>query len=282
MSADPLSDFLVRNDNRIEEIVRKLGSYQPQAVSREKLRLWLEQFEAQDYDLLIRVLENIEFYDLSRLQNLLRALHRAIRTQASNDGFRNLENLVFAPMGETAESGQEIIKRYRDVNRINNTKAKLAQIIELPKLLYEANKAGEKLAVVFLDDFIGTGSQVSGYWKNVLSQYIYPTQTMYVGALVACDVGIIKIEGETPLRVIPVHIVQDRHLFETTDRFTPAEKYRLRSYCDRIGNPPLGIGELGVMVAFAHGCPNNTLSIIRGSKRQHQWRGILPRFEDMP
>lgn len=282
MTANPLSDFIEQHDPRVEGVVRRFGSYQPQSVDREKLRLWLRQFEPTDYDLILRVLENVEFYDLAWQQNLLRALHRAVRTEANNDGFRKLENLVFVPIGETAESGHEIITRYRNVNRINNTNARLAQVLELPELLYQASKDGKNLALIFLDDFIGTGKNVSDYWKNVLSQYIYPTQPMYVGTLVACSVGLRKVEEETPLRVIPVHIVQPRHLLNDTDRFTPAEKYRIRAYCDRVGNPPLGIGDLGVMVAFAHGCPNNTLSIIRGSKRQDHWRGILPRYGDLP
>lgn len=282
MAADPLAVFFEQNDDRINEVVRRLGSYQPQTVDRDRLRVWLRQVESQDYDLLLRILETLDFYDLPRLQILLRTLHKTIRTQTISDGFRRMENLVFAPMGETAESGQEIIKRYRDVNRIGSTKAKLAQVVELQQILYEANKAGEKLAVVFLDDFIGTGKQVTDYWKQVLSQYIRPTQPMYVGTVVACDIGKEKVEAETPLRVMVVHRIQNRHLFEPTDRFTQEEKNRIRGYCERVGNPPLGIGDLGVMVSFAHGCPNNTLSIIRGSKRQKHWKGILPRFGDLP
>jgi hypothetical protein len=282
MVTDPLSVFFEQNGDRIDELVRRLGSYQPQSVDRERLRVWLRQVDSQDYELLLRILEAMDFYDLPRLHNLLRTLHRTIRAQTISDGFTRLENLVFVPMGETAESGQEIIRRYRDVNRIESSNARLAQVIELPKILYEANKAGEKLAVVFLDDFIGTGLQVTSYWRQVLSQYIHPTQPMYVGTVAACDVGKEKVEAETPLRVIVVHRVQDRHLFEPTDRFTVAEKYRIRSYCDQVGNPPLGIGEIGVLLSFAHGCPNNTLSIIRGSKRQKHWKGILPRFGDLP
>jgi hypothetical protein len=282
MPADPLSDFIEQQNTRIEEILRRFGSYQPQGVDRERIRIWLRQFQSEDFDLILRVLENVEFYDLARLHELLRALHKAIRTQAHSDGFRNLENLVFVPIGETAESGQEIIRRYRNVNRTINAKAKLAQVIELPKLLYEADKTGEKLALVFLDDFIGTGKKVSDYWKQVLSHHIYPNRTMYVGTAVACNIGLRRVEDETPLHVIPVHIVRDRHLINETNQFTPAEKYRIRSYCDEVGNPPLGIGSLGVMVAFAHGCPNNTLSILRGSKLQRHRRGILPRFEDIP
>ena len=282
MTTDPLSVFFEQHNDRIDEVVRKFGSYQPQNVDRERLRVWLRQVDPQDYDLLLRVLENIEFYDLPRLQNLLQTLHKALRVQTTTDGFRKLENLVFAPMGETAESGQEIIRRYRDINRLGNSNARLVQVIELPKILYEAKKAGEKLAVVFLDDFIGTGKQVSDYWKDEVSQLIHPTQPMYLGTVVACDAGQERVERDTPFKVVVVHRVQDRHLFEPTNRFTIAEKFRIREYCDRVGNPPLGIGELGVMVAFGHGCPNNTLSIVRGSKRQTHWHGILPRFGDLP
>ena len=280
--ADPLAAFCEVNQERFDALIENLGSYQPQAVDLVRIRRWVRQFDAADYDLAIRVVENVVFYDLTRLQRLLRTLHREIRTLLAEEGYRQLENLIFVPIGVTAESGQVIAAMYRNINRLQQSNARFAQVVELQGVLYNAQTAGEKVALVFLDDFIGTGLTVTDFWKDVLSQHVYPTQPMFLGTAVACQDGINKIEAETPLRVIAVHLVQNMHLLPHSDRFSAPEKQQIELYCRQVGNPPLGIGGLGLMLAFAHGCPNNVLAILRGSKAQRHWKGILPRFDDLP
>jgi hypothetical protein len=281
MIPNPLLDFIVAEHERLDEIVLKFGSYQPRDVTLQRLQIWLQQFRPEEFALALRVLEAVEFYDLARLHKLLRSLHTELRTVTAEAGFRKPENLVFCPIGNTGESGHEIVRRYRDVNGILRTNAKLAEVMDLPRIIYEAEKAGLKLAVVFLDDFIGTGKTVSDYWNEVLSQYIRPDQPMFLGTAVACIPGIDRIHQETPLLTSAVHHVQNAHLLFQSAHFTEAERYTIRTYCDQVGNPPLGVGGLGVMLAFAHGCPNNALAILRGSKKQKAWRGILPRFNDI-
>jgi hypothetical protein len=282
MAADPLSAFLENNDGRTEGIVTTFGSYQPRPVDRERLRAWLRQFRPADYDLALRVLENTQFYDTQRIQRLMADLHGQVKVQLANDGFRTLENVAFLALGRVGESGHEIFTRYRNINRLYRTPAMLPQLLELQQILFEAEAESRDLALVFLDDFIGTGRQVTDYWNEVLSQMIRPTQPLYLATIAACPDGIDKIVRETPFQVIPAHIVQNRHLFPLSDLFTDPEKATITDYCETVGNPPMGIGGLGAMLAFAHGCPNNAVAILRGSKSQRHWRGILPRFDDLP
>lgn len=281
MAADPLSDFFERNNDRIETVVNTFRSYQPRPVDRDGLRLWLRQVDADDYDLTLRVLENTQFYGVQRIQGLMADLHQQVRVQLANDGIRRSENLAFLALGRVGESGHEIYTRYRNINRLSNGPYMLPQLLELGDLLYAAETESREIALVFLDDFVGTGKQVSDYWRDVLSQIIEPTIPVYLATIAACDIGIERIVKETPFQVITSHLIQNRHLFPLSDRFTDQEKARILLYND-IGNPPLGIGGLGVMLAFAHGCPNNSLAILRGSKSQRHWRGILPRFDDLP
>lgn len=282
MAADLLNMFWEQNSDRLDTIATTFGSYQPQAVNDTRLRLWLRQFQPFHYDVGLRIVEAVDFYASDRLHILLKDLHKDIRTQLASEGFRKLEDFVFVPVGETGESGQEILTRYRNINKIDRTNARLAQVVELQQLLFDLASANRSAALVFLDDFVGTGKKVTDFWNDVLSQHISPSQSMYLGVAVACRQGLEKIQAETPLRVIPVHIVQPRYFLDTTNRFTAVEKALITEYCERVGNPSLGVGKLGLMLAFVHGCPNNVLSILRGSKRQRQWKGILPRYEDLP
>jgi uracil phosphoribosyltransferase len=282
MSADLLSEFCLANHDRIEAVVTALGSYQPQAVDTNRFQIWLRQLQPPHYEIGLRLIENVEFYAVARLHTVLRELHTELKVQLATDGFRDNKDLVFVPVGTTGESGQEILTRYRNVNRIHQTNASLAQVVELQQLLYTAASEGREMAVIFLDDFVGTGKKVTDFWTDVLSQNIVPTQAMYLGVAVACTQGVNNIQAQTPFRVVPVHMIQPRTSLLTSNRFTDAERESIIDYCRRVGNPPLGVGGLGLMLAFTHGCPNNVISLLRGSKRQRHWKGILPRFDDLP
>jgi hypothetical protein len=105
--------------------------------------------------------------------------------------------------------------------------------MDLPRILYEAEKSGKKLAVVFLDDFIGTGKTISDYWNQILGQYVRPDHPTFLGTTVACVSGIDRIRNETPLVTTSVHHVQNTHLLFLSELFTEVERYTIRNYCDQ-------------------------------------------------
>jgi hypothetical protein len=278
---DELWEFLENNTHRVDAVTDRLGVYQPQSVDRARLLSWLRKFDPDDYDLAFRSLESVDFYPLPRLQPVLRSLYVDIRTTLHEDGFRPAQ-IVFVPAGDMAASGSEILNRFRNVNRLERTTVTFAALQQIPEILYRAQTEERQMAVVFLDDFVGTGSQIVDFWNKAVSSLIHPAQPMYCGVAVACPDGIQRIEKETPIRAIPSHLLQPRHFLLTSNQFTVAEKDRLRHYCKQIRNLALGFGKLEVLFAFAHSIPNNSLAIFRGNKGQRGWPGILPRYEDLP
>ena len=280
--ADLLQTFCVAHDARIDTLIQTFGAYQPQAVNRAKLFQWLGQFDAAHYALALKLFETVEYYDLPRTHALLRQLHPAIKAQLKGDGFA-MDDVYFVGLGAAGKSGHEIAYRYRVLNRVELARMKL--VPELPDIIYEAATKGKRLAVVFLDDFIGSGKTVTDYW-GLLTQIlsIPPRPAMYVGCCVACELGIERIEAipTAPFQVVAVHNVPDRLMLGRSNVFTNTEKQIIRQYCVQVGNQAQGFGNIELMLAFAHGAPNNTLSALRGSKGQNPWRGILPRFNDLP
>jgi hypothetical protein len=135
---------------------------------------------------------------------------------------------------------------------------------------------------VLLDDFIGTGEQLEDYWNQVLIQVIPPPhEGVYIATLAACNDGVVRVQQKTPLRVITAHYVPTNAQLHANPNFNDAEKNRIRTYCGAIGNLPFGFGDLELLVAFMHSCPDNAPSILRGAKNQRKWVGILPRFGDL-
>lgn len=274
---NPLQAFCDANDGRIDEIVQVFGTYQPQDVSRPKILRWLNQFDTAHYDLALRLLESVEFYDFSRIHHLLRKLHPEVVAQFKRDGF-SWNNVYFVPLGEPGESSHEMVRRYRDVNRLSPDRLKL--VPDLQSLIYEAAQKRVRLAFVFVEDFIGSGKQMTKYWnglKQIVS--ISPQPAMYVACCAACDHGIQELRN-TPFQVLAVHYVPDRLYLTHTRKFIEGEKQIIRQYCNQAGNKPADV-YLELMLAFAHGAPNNTVSVLRGTKGQRPWRGILPRYSDL-
>jgi hypothetical protein len=190
--------------------------------------------------------------------------------------------MIFVPTGGAGESGQEIFRRYRDVNRLEQTAATIALVPELQELVFKAQTDRQPQAIVFIDDFVGSGEQLSRYWNEVLTQIIPPPRpALYFASLVGYDPGIQVIHHETPLRVVTGHYIPAAGCLDLTVSFTNGEKDVIRNYCGAVGNQPMGFGSLELLLAFTYGCPDNTLSVLRGSKRQRKWKGILPRFSDL-
>lgn len=281
MALEQLRKFFDENGQRLQSVVDTFGTYQPQPVTRGALWDWLRQVEEGDYELLIRVIEGVQYYDIARINALLRELHRAVRQQLINDGFSQTKRTIFAPAGGAGTSGQEIFRRYRDVNKLQGTPARMALVSELQPLVIAAQTAGDPIAIVLLDDFIGTGVQVRDYWSDVLTQLIPPPlPALYFVTVAACNDGVVLVQKETPLRVVTGHYIPDVAYLSVTP-FTDEERNRIRSYCGAIGNQPFGFGDLELLLAFTHGCPDNVISLLRGAKKQRKWRGILPRFGDL-
>jgi hypothetical protein len=277
-----LQQFLDDHDARLDDVIARFATYQPQPINHGKLVTWLGQFDAGHRDLLLRTLEEVHYYDTARINALVKELHGAVRNQLKDDGIRNLKHIVFAPAGGAGESGQEIFRRYRDVNKLEQTTATIALVPELQQLVYNAQNHKQPIAVVLVDDFIGSGNQLSAYWDEVLKQLIPPPlPPLYVASLAACDKGIQVVHASTPLRVITVHYLPANAFLQESPNFNDEEKEIIRNYCLAVGNQPAGWGGLELLLAFTYGCPDNTLSVFRGSQRQRTWRGILPRFSDL-
>ena len=282
MAFEQLRGFFDENGERLEAVVDTFATYQPRPVSRNRLWDWLKQFDPKDYLLLIRLLERVQYYDFVRINALLRQLHGAVREQLSDDGIKQLNRIIFAPLGGAGESGHEIFRRYRDVNRLQQTSATLALVPELGQLIVKARTANQKVGVVLLDDFIGTGEQLEDYWNQVLTQVIPPPHDgIYVASLAACNDGVVRVQQKTPLQVITAHYVPAAAQLRGSPHFNDGEKNRIRAYCGAIGNQPFGFGDLELLIAFTYSCPDNTPSILRGAKNQRKWVGILPRFDDL-
>lgn len=280
MPLSELQQFCADNDDAIVELAELLSDYLPISggVNQTHIIKWLGQFKNDHLSLALKMAKSILYIGNHSIDSQLRTLGIRIRRHIQRERI-NLDNVFYVPVGNVGESGLDIAHRYRNVNRMHQRSNQFVHLVELPDRLF---KQDEKM-VVFLDDFIGTGKQVCDYWRDVASQIVPEYIPMCLGVVAAYHDGINRVEDDCPFPVLAVLELGYRHrLLDAGNQvFTDAERRIFQEYCDEWGNNPLGFGDVGALVSFFHGTPNNAPSLIRGSKKQRPRRGLLPGWDDL-
>ena len=278
MPVGDFNSFCADHSDEIAELADRFSDYEPFSVQIPFVMGWLKQFQAQHRNLALKLAKRLRYYGTSQIHGLMPRAFEILKEQL-NAQTAELNQAIFAPLGRIGESGPDIARRFRNAN---NLSSRQSQFVELPRLSEAVFKANQP-TVVFLDDFVGTGKQVSDAWRDVLSSIVPEFVPMYLLVVAAYSDGIRRVERKTPIKVLHVHLLggRDQLLSSANQSLSNSEKNAIRNYCEKAGNQPLGFGDLGALVSFAYGTPNNTISVIRGSEKQRPWKGLLPRWEDL-
>jgi hypothetical protein len=132
--------------------------------------------------------------------------------------------------------------------------------------------------VVFVDDFAGTGNQAITAWSESLSELLPGRPRIFLVLVVALDGAIQEIAKETPMAVKAFRRFRahDNLFAGECTHFSGAEKATVLNYCGIADAAnPRGYGSCGLLLVFAHRCPNNSLPILHSSRPA--FRGLFPR-----
>ena len=263
------NSFFRNNNAEIDRIFRKFSGYPD--ITRTKMELWLNNFKDGDKNLALKVLDNIEYFDSSRIFSACQDILRQV--SALEKG--NLSKVYFCNFGSPAGSGAYMNPMFATANGMNNKKWKnhFVQMHELNSLT-----AKDDVSIVFLDDFVGSGNQSVYHWPNIIP-IVTDNTKVYLGVVAAFEEGIENIRNNTDLNVLCYKRLNDRNkLFSPSNtNFTRTEKNTLERYC-RIASPsnPHGYGDCQALVVLAYKTPNNTVPILTVSRKK--WNPIFPRY----
>lgn len=250
-------------------------------VSEADILEWLYNFEEQDWDAALILLNQVTFYSEYRMSSILEAnLNRIVEL------FPKAEILI-CPIGGIGKSGgvmAYIVKKLMRSLGTNNW------------IFYDEQTTIENkpYKVVLLDDFVGTGSSAMSLYEELKIKM--PVNSKWFCLSVAC-----MERGAKRLEDNGIEVFSDVHkpafsyrssVFGYPDRMKPikvfAEKYGSLLYHKKpyskgmelyIG--PLGYGNCQALVAFDHTTPNNTLPILWESKKKRdsheRWKPLFPR-----
>ena len=262
------------DDGRFAGWLERFAGYRVQAT-RARIEQWLARFDAGDRDLSARILDAVEFFRLDQQSDAFRAILGALPGWSRNAA-RRQGRWRFVAFGiHSGESGDAMLAAFRVANGLDG-----ARFNEL--FIHKADLLRENLepkdTVVFVDDFAGTGNQVTEAWSESLRELLPGGPRTFLVLVVAVEDARQRIGRETPLVVRAFRYLraQDNLFAHECNHFSRPEKNTALNYCQRADAlNPRGYGECGLLLVFSHRCPNNSLPILHA--RGRRFEGLFPR-----
>lgn len=253
------------------------GSFIGKAVTLEHAKAWLAQFENEDFDLAFKVLTQITFFDLVDVHVMCRLSLLQLVDQHSPD----LNRTIFVPVGRSSKSGQLIAYFFRTGNRLP------------PQRFHHASEVStdtchDASAIVFIDDYIGTGEQFSNWWRDsLLSEKQFEHIPQYYLSLVGASSGIKMIESNTRIRVVCLQERWDQQDFRMIEVDSDEMEYFFKKYGSGLflvngEDLYLGYGNCMSSVVFFYNVPDNAIPIVWSDKtnnRGQKWKPLFQRKE---
>lgn len=247
-------------------------------VPEEALRKWLSQFHASEQESIRPLLAHFRYYSSSRVFELLKVLH----TKLVQDYKISPTDTWFVPYGYVAKSGSAIAYFYRRQNSLPQNR--FVSAVDLT-----ADALEHARAVVFLDDFIGSGQDVVRLWNEVVKplRASNPNCQFIFGCIVGYESGIEHALAETQITIVAAETIprseqpfeQDSVVYRDPEERARAEEILLEYGARLSPNQPLGYGGTQALVGFFFSTPNNTLPIFWST--EGDWNPLLPHGESL-
>lgn len=157
---------------RSEEIVavcQGWGLYRGRKITEDHVRTWLRQFgDNLAQRLMFKILCNLRFYTADKIRAKLKEAYgivvRGLATRLES-GRRRRADILVSYLDMVGKSGALYAKLFADENEIY-----VDNVIERSKLGSAIKSRADLQAVVFVDDFIGTGQSVVDYFGQLNSE----------------------------------------------------------------------------------------------------------------
>lgn len=238
------------------------------------LESWKSQLNTSN-ECIKKILGSLWILDSREIRSLLRTVVK------NNIKLIENENCFICKFGPVGKSGEVLL--YEFTHTFRKYTKKVIESWEIPSL-------PEKSRIIFLDDLVGTGTQSTNYINEKVSQILNPSHEAYLLCLCATPQGIVNVQENTNVMIIPAAILNQRdyqYLSKECELFEESEKNFLIDLNMRLHDPHIGYYEsLGLLLAFYFTVPNNTLPFIWKNKAMYlsengerkEWHALLPRY----
>lgn len=211
--------------------------YRPQPVTAKSVWRWLSQYPVSSRRHLLLLLDRIIYFSEKRTVGSLVSGNEIILSKLQQDGI-GLDRVVYVAVDTAGSSSHVMLNLLRDAENLERKRAKLVDSRDIESLQESTGAIGSG-AIIYVDDFAGTGKQFSGN-RDWTAQYIIGSFSEFFLAPVICAEAWRRIESSG---VVPVsnftHTTDQRPLHQESkilpDNIKSHQSER-RSWFRRIGD----------------------------------------------
>jgi len=243
----------LEHSEQIGEASERFGDHE--GVNEARILRWLAQFTDDLLPLALDVLMAVRYFDSSNIRAMTRQLFQIVSDEL---GARDLRCAAFVAVGSPASGSATVLRVLRDALR--GTQHRIMSMLDVAQI-----EPGAIDAIVFLDDFSGTGDTLVSWWETVEPIVRPSNAAIFVGLLLLNEQARVRIEQFAEVLPVTELDVTANVLSMESTQFTPEQKQQLAECCRSTGCGPKyerGYGDCGLLVVLKHGCPNNSLPIL--------------------
>lgn len=259
----------------------KFHDYAPQPITYKTVSGWLDQFGGRTPSDLFTLLRKVKYVSERETRHALSTLNRELLRHLKARGIPS-KNVIYIQIDDAGSSSHWVLNMMRNDDRLEGLGCTLLDSHEGVRILEKSYEL-EEGAIVYIDDFIGTGNQFVKS-REMVAQSILGRWVEFLLAPYICEEALepLKIRGIEP-RAVAIHRKAERFLHPDSDQCPREKKLELLRACRRVDRRyALGYHNLGSMIVLSRNCPNTSPAVFRGNKGQDPFVGLLPRTSDLP
>src|ERR1039458_9033417 len=132
--------------------------YNPQPVTIRSVNRWLKQLEKKDRKLAWKLLQEVIYFSEIETKKILIRQNKALMSNLSKSGLPS-KKLIYLQTDDAGSSSPMMLGMLRDAARLQQRGCKLVDGRDGIRI-NNATKTLEEGAIIYIDDFVGSGDQL--------------------------------------------------------------------------------------------------------------------------
>lgn len=275
----------------VVDLSEKWGEYRGRTITEDRIRAWLAQFGSlENQRLMFHLLQGITFYKGDAIRSKMKEAYGIVVRGLVHriESRRKRRDILVSYLDQIGKSGSQYAKLFAEENEIY-----YENVVERGKLSAVLTSGKSIQAVVFVDDFVGTGNAACEYFEKLAADcgQVLRSRDIKAYFVVLCgfQTAISKVEERLQQLELPITIHVCDPLDDSAHCFSEASyvftdviaRQKAKDIASTFGlrlqqSMPLGYGNCEAVVVFADSCPNDSLPILWD--RSSNWAPLFERL----
>ena len=229
----------------------------------------------------MKLFNTVVYLDEAAVKRSLLQQNEAILKNLAKDGV-SIDHVIYVQYDDAGSSSGSMLNLLRDAANLERSGCHFVDGHDVMGLHDLTNQLSQG-AIIYVDDFIGTGKQFCDA-RDAISGSVIGTFSEFLLAAAICEEALGKLGARgVEWKTEHVHMRAERPLHEDSFKFPQPVRERLRQLALQ-QHRKLGLGyrETASMVVLYRNTPNTVPLLLRGDFGQSPKFGIFPRAQDFP